>query len=149
MTRVCSLPSTTTVKRHPFLVLGSDIGSPELPVVFLGVQMRADPGFQHRLAALTFRFLQLHPAIEPWRLFLGPVTPLRAFMEAVHWVSLDALGQQEHLDAAIDMLTLPIRPEPELGEGCRRILAVRMDLEPVVLSRPLSVSHTSAVSRSS
>jgi predicted transposase YdaD len=54
-------------------------------VVLLEVQMRADPGFHHRLAAQTFRFLQLHPAVEHWRvvvitphqrLNLGPVTPL-------------------------------------------------------------------------
>ncbi|MFN9694820.1 MAG: DUF4351 domain-containing protein, partial [Synechococcaceae cyanobacterium] len=44
------------------------------------------------------------------------------------------LGQQENLDAAIDLLTLPVRPEPELGERCRRILESRRDLEPVVLS---------------
>ena len=123
--------------------LGSDTGSPQLPVVFLEVQMRADPSFHHRLAAQTFRFLQLHPAVEHWRvvvitphrrLNLGPVAPLRSFLEAVQWVSLDALGQQQNLDAALDLLTLPVRSEPELGERCRRILAQRKDLEPVVLS---------------
>jgi len=123
--------------------LSSESGSAELPVVFLEVQMRADPGFHQRLAAQTFRFLQLHPAIEHWRvvvitphrrLSLGPVTPLRSFLEQVHWVSLDELGQQENLDAAIDLLTLPVRPEPELGERCRRILESRQDLEPVVFS---------------
>jgi predicted transposase YdaD len=123
--------------------LGSESGSAELPVVFLEVQMCADPGFHHRLAAQTFRFLQLHPRIEHWRvvvitphrrLSLGPVTPLRSFLEAVHWVSLDELGQQENLDAAIDLLTLPVRPEPELGERCRRILESRQDLESVVFS---------------
>jgi predicted transposase YdaD len=104
---------------------------------------RADPGFHHRLAAQTFRFLQLHPRIEHWRvvvitphrrLSLGPVTPLRSFLEQVHWVSLDELGQQENLDAAIDLLTLPVRPEQELGSRCRRILKSRQDLEPVVFS---------------
>jgi len=123
--------------------LGSDTGSEELPVVFLEVQMRADPGFHHRLAAQSFRFLQLHPRIEHWRvvvitphkrLNLGPVAPLRSFLEAVHRVSLDELGQQQNLDAAIDLLTLPVRPEPELGPRCRRILAERKDLETVVLS---------------
>jgi predicted transposase YdaD len=113
-------------------------------LVFLEVQMRADPGFHHRLAAQTFRFLQLHPQVEHWRvvvitphsrLNLGPVTPLRSFLEAVQWVSLDVLAQQENLDAAIDLLTLPVRPEPELGERCRRILAERKDLETVVLSK--------------
>ena len=123
--------------------LASDAGTPELPVVLLEVQMRADPGFHHRLAAQTFRFLQLHPAVEHWRvvvitphqrLNLGPVTPLRGFLETVHWVSLDALAQLSNLDAAIDLLTLPVRSEQELGERCRRILTERKDLEPVVLS---------------
>jgi predicted transposase YdaD len=123
--------------------LASDAGTPELPVVLLEVQMRTDPGFHHRLAAQTFRFLQLHPAIEHWRvvvitphqrLNLGPVTPLQSFLETVHWVSLDALAQVQSLDAAIDLLTLPVRSEQELGERCRRILAERRDLEPVVLS---------------
>jgi predicted transposase YdaD len=123
--------------------LASDAGTPELPVVLLEVQMRADPGFHHRLAAQTFRFLQLHPAVEHWRvvvitphqrLNLGPITPLRGFLETVHWVSLDALAQVQSLDAAIDLLTLLVRSEQELGERCRRILTQRRDLEPVVLS---------------
>jgi predicted transposase YdaD len=123
--------------------LGSETGSEELPVVLLEVQMRADIGFHHRLAAQTYRFLQLHPRIEHWRvvvitphqrLQLGPVKPLRSFLEQVHWVSLEELGQQENLDAAVDLLTLPVRSEPELAERCRRILANRRDLEPVVFS---------------
>jgi predicted transposase YdaD len=123
--------------------LGSETGSQELPLVFLEVQMRADPGFHHRLAAQTYRFLQLHPRIEHWRvvvitphqrLQLGPVFPLRGFLAQVHWVSLESLGQRENLDAALDLLTLPVRPQPELGERCRRILASRRDLEPVVVS---------------
>ena len=105
--------------------------------------MRADIGFHHRLAAQTYRFLQLHPRIEHWRvvvitphqrLQLGPVMPLRGFLEQVHWISLEELGQQENLDAAVDLLTLPVRSEQELGERCRRILANRRDLEPVVFS---------------
>jgi predicted transposase YdaD len=105
--------------------------------------MRADPGFHHRLAAQTFRFLQLHPRIEHWRVVvitphrrfnLGPLAPLRSFLEAVQWVSLDELGQQDNLDAAVDLLTLPVRSEPELGQRCRRILESRQDLEPVVFS---------------
>jgi len=123
--------------------LGSETGSEELPVVLLEVQMRADIGFHHRLAAQTYRFLQLHPRIEHWRvvvitphqrLQLGPVMPLRGFLEQVHWVSLEELGRQENLDATVDLLTLPVRSEPELGERCRRILASRRDLEPVVFS---------------
>jgi predicted transposase YdaD len=123
--------------------LGSETGSEELPVVLLEVQMRADIGFHHRLAAQTYRFLQLHPRIEHWRvvvitphqrLQLGPVMPLRGFLAQVHWISLEELGEQENLDAAVDLLTLPVRSEPELGERCRRILASRRDLEPVVFS---------------
>jgi predicted transposase YdaD len=52
----------------------------------------------------------------------------------VQWVSLEELGQQGNLDAAVDLLTLPVRSEQELGERCRRILANRRDLEPVVFS---------------
>ena len=105
--------------------------------------MRADPGFHHRLAAQTFRFLQLHPAVEHWRvvvitphqrLNLVPVTPLQSFLDTVHWVSLDELAQVQNLDAAIDLLTLPVRSEQELGERCRRILTERKDLVSVVLS---------------
>ncbi len=92
--------------------------------------MRADPGFHHRLAE-HWRVVVITPHR---RLSLGPVTPLRGFLEQVHWVSLDELGQQESLDAAIDLLTLPVRPEPELGERCRRILESRQDLEPAVFS---------------
>jgi predicted transposase YdaD len=123
--------------------LGSETGSEELPVVFLEVQMRADPGFHHRLAAQTYRFLQLHPRIEHWRVVvitphrrfnLGPFLPLRVFLEQVQWVSLEELGQQQNLDAAVDLLTLPVRAEPELGQRCRRILENRRDLEPVVFS---------------
>ncbi len=44
--------------------LGSESGSAELPVVFLEVQMRADPGFHHRLA-------------EHWRVVV--ITPHRRF----------------------------------------------------------------------
>jgi predicted transposase YdaD len=123
--------------------LGGETGSPELPVVFLEVQMRADPGFHHRLAAQTFRFLQLHPRIEHWRVVvitphrrfnLGPFSPLRGFLEQVHWVSLEELSQRENLDAAVDLLTLPVCSDPELGQRCRRILQNRQDLEPVVFS---------------
>jgi predicted transposase YdaD len=34
----------------------------------------------------------------------------------------------------VDLLTLPVRSEQELGERCQRILASRRDLEPVVFS---------------
>jgi predicted transposase YdaD len=125
------------------LPIGYETGSEDLPVVLLEVQMRADTGFHHRLAAQTYRFLQLHPRIEHWRvvvitphqrLQLGPVLPLRGFLEQVHWISLEELGKLENLDAAVDLLTLPVRTEPELADRCRRILASRRDLEPVVFS---------------
>jgi predicted transposase YdaD len=70
--------------------LGSETGSDDLPVVLLEVQMRADPVFHHRLAAQTYRFLQLHPGIEHWRvvvitphqrLQLGPVLPLQQLQQ--------------------------------------------------------------------
>jgi predicted transposase YdaD len=35
---------------------------------------------------------------------------------------------------ALELLTLPVQPEKELSERCRRILQTRRDLEPVVLS---------------
>ena len=47
--------------------IGSEPGTAGLPVVFLEVQMRADIGFHHRLAAQSYRFLQLHHRIEHWR----------------------------------------------------------------------------------
>ena len=49
-------------------------------------------------------------------------------------MNLAELGQQQNLDAAVDLLTLPVRSEPELGQRCRRILENRRDLEPVVFS---------------
>jgi predicted transposase YdaD len=112
-------------------------------VVLLEVQMRADIGFHHRLAAQTYRYLQHHHSIEHWRvvvitphqrLQLGPVMPLRDFLAQVHWINLEGLGQKQNLDAAVDLLTLPVRSEQELGERCRRILASRRDLETVVFS---------------
>jgi hypothetical protein len=62
------------------------------------------------MAAQTFRFLQLHPRIEHWRVVvitphrrfnLGPVLPLRCFLAQVHWLSLDVLGEQDSLDARL------------------------------------------------
>ena len=111
--------------------------------MLLEVQMRADIGFHHRLAAQTYRFLQLHHRIEHWRvvvitphqrLQLGPVMPLSDFLAQVHCINLEELGQKQNLDAAVDLLTLPVRSEQELAEHCRRILASRRDLEPVVFS---------------
>ena len=57
-------------------------------MVLLEVQMHPDSGFQHRLAAQTYRFLQRHK--------LGPAQlprHLRVFLAEVHWISLEALIQ--------------------------------------------------------
>ncbi len=62
------------------------------------------------------------------------MVPLQGFLAQVHWISLEELGQQKNLDAAVDLLTLPVRSEQELADRCRRILANRRDLEPVVFS---------------
>jgi hypothetical protein len=98
--------------------LGSDTGSPELPVVLLEIQMRADIGFHHRLAAQPMTVARkshdpplTRPATAPPSLLGGSLlvsalaqfslsadTPLRSFLEAVHWVSVDARGQQPQLD---------------------------------------------------
>jgi predicted transposase YdaD len=85
------------------------------------------------------------------RLSLGPVTPLRSFLEQVHWLSLDELGQQENLDAAIDLLTLPVRPEPELGPVVLSLLFERFPLLSreeilMIVGLPLQeLRHTRAV----
>ncbi|MCP9824899.1 DUF2887 domain-containing protein [Synechococcus sp. EJ6-Ellesmere] len=48
----------------------AETGSPEFPVVLLEGQMHPDPGFHHRLAAQTHRFLQRHPQVEHWSLLV-------------------------------------------------------------------------------
>jgi hypothetical protein len=67
--------------------------------------MHPDPGFQHRLAAQTYRFLQRHPQVE--HLEVAVITPhqphklgpaqlprhLRMFLGEVHWISLEELGR--------------------------------------------------------
>jgi hypothetical protein len=42
----------------------AEAGTADWPVVLLEVQMHAKPGFKHRLAAQSFRFLQLHPHVQ-------------------------------------------------------------------------------------
>jgi predicted transposase YdaD len=118
-------------------------GSPEFPVVLLEVQMHPDPGFHHRLAAQTYRFLQQQPQIEHWavlvitphsRLNLGPSQPLRLFLEQqVVWLNLEALSRRPDLDPLLNLLTLPVRPESELPACSQQILASRPDLDTVVL----------------
>jgi predicted transposase YdaD len=99
------------------------------PVVLLEVQMHPDPGFHHRLAAQTYRFLQQHPRVEHWavlvitphnRLKLGPTQALQVFLnQQVDWINLEELSQQPSLDPLLNLLTLPIRPESELQTSSR------------------------------
>jgi predicted transposase YdaD len=122
----------------------AETGSPDFPVVLLEVQMHPDPGFHHRLAAQTYRFLQQQPQVEHWavlvitphnRLKLGPTQPLRLFLERqVVWLNLEALSQEPDLDPLLNLLTLPVRPESELAASSQQILASRPDLDKVVLA---------------
>ena len=121
----------------------AETGSPEFPVVLLEVQMHPDPGFHHRLAAQTYRFLQQHPRVEHWavlvitphsRLKLGPTQALQLFLQQVDWINLEELSRQHSLDPLLNLLTLPIRPESELQTSSREILANRPDLDKVVLA---------------
>ena len=112
-------------------------------MVLLEVQMHPDPGFHHRLAAQTYRFLQQHPQVEHWavlvitphnRLKLGPTQALQVFLDQqVLWLSLEELSQQPNLDPLLNLLTLPVRPESELAASSQQILARRPDLDTVVL----------------
>jgi predicted transposase YdaD len=123
----------------------AETGSPEFPVVLLEVQMHPDPGFHHRLAAQSHRFLQQHPQVEHLevvvitphgRQSLGPLRPpklLRVFLQEVCWHSLEELSQRPGLDPLLNLLTLPVRPESELAESSQQILASRPDLNAVVL----------------
>ncbi|MCT0217072.1 DUF2887 domain-containing protein [Synechococcus sp. CS-1330] len=117
-------------------------GSPEFPVVLLEVQMHPDPGFHHRLAAQTYRFLQQQPQVEHWavlvitphsRLKLGPTQALQLFLQQVLWLSLEELSCRPQLDPLLNLLTLPVRPESELAASSQQILASRPDLDTVVL----------------
>ena len=108
--------------------------------------MHPDSGFQHRLAAQTYRFVQRHPRVEHLEVVvitphqrhkLGPAQlprHLRVFLAEVHWISLEALSQQPDLDPLLNLLTLPLRPQSELPASSQQILASRPDLDTVVLS---------------
>ena len=120
----------------------AETGSPEFPVVLLEVQMHPDPGFHHRLAAQTYRFLQHHPRVEHWavvvitphsRLSLGPTQALQQFLQQVAWLNLEELSRRTPLDPLLNLLTLPIRPERDLAASSQQILARRPDLDAVVL----------------
>jgi predicted transposase YdaD len=121
----------------------AETGSPEFPVVLLEVQMHPDPGFHHRLAAQTYRFLQQQPQVEHWtvlvitphsRLRLGPTQALQVFLDQqVMWLNLEELSHRPQLDPLLNLLTLPVRPESELAATSQQILASRPDLDTVVL----------------
>jgi predicted transposase YdaD len=121
----------------------AETGSLEFPVVLLEVQMHPDPGFHHRLAAQTYRFLQQQPQVEHWavlvitphgRLNLGPTQALQVFLEQqVMWLNLEELSCRPQLDPLLNLLTLPVRPESELAATSQQILASRPDLDTVVL----------------
>ncbi|MCP9808500.1 DUF2887 domain-containing protein [Cyanobium sp. HWJ4-Hawea] len=120
----------------------AETGSPEFPVVLLEVQMHPDPGFHHRLAAQTYRFLQQQPQVQHWavmvitphnRLKLGPTQALQLFLQQVVWLSLEELSHKPQLDPLLNLLTLPVRPESELAATSQQILGSRPDLDTVVL----------------
>jgi predicted transposase YdaD len=125
---------------------GDERGTAEQPVVLLEVQMQGKPGFKHRLAAQSFRFLQLHPQVQHLevvvvvphrRLRLGPAelpSQLESFLAGVHWLSLEELGQQPGLDPLVSLLTLPVRPMPEIPGATDQILRPRPDLIDTVLT---------------
>jgi predicted transposase YdaD len=125
---------------------GNESGTAEQPVVLLEVQMQGKPGFKHRLAAQSFRFLQLHPqvlhlgvmvVVPHQRLQLGPAQlphQLEAFLAGVHWLSLEELGQQPGLDPLVGLLTLPVLPKSEIPGATDQILRPRPDLLESVLS---------------
>ena len=126
---------------------GNERGTPEQPVVLLEVQMQAKADFKHRVAAQSFRFMQLHPRVQHLevvvvvahrRLKLGPShqlpRQLQAFLADVHWLSLRELGQQPGLDPLLSLLTLPVLPKPEIRGATDRILKPRPDLVEAVLS---------------
>jgi predicted transposase YdaD len=124
----------------------SERGTAEQPVVLLEVQMQPTAEFKHRLWAQTARFAQLHPLVQHLevvvvvphrRLRLGPAelpSQLESFLAGVHWLSLDELGQQPGLDPLVGLLTLPVRPIPEIPGATDRILKPRPDLVEAVLS---------------
>ena len=113
-------------------------GTARRPVVKLELQMQRDTRFKHRLGAETLRFLQLHPKVR----HLGPARLLRQLqlvLDEVIWISLEELGQQDQLDPLLNLLTLPVRHEPELQLSSQQILDRRPDLAesvfPILMQR--------------
>lgn len=125
---------------------GNARGTAEHPVVLLEVQMQGKPGFKHRMAAQSFRFLQLHPQVQHLavvvvlphrRLRLGPTEiplQLEAFLAGVHWLSLEELGQRPGLDPLLSLLTLPVLPKPDIPDATDQILQPRPDLVDTVVT---------------
>jgi len=123
-----------------------EAGTADQPVVLLEVQMQGKVGFHHRLAAQSFRFLQLHPQVQHLavvvvvphrRLRLGPDVPprlLEAFLAGVHWLSLEELGHQSGLHPLISLLTLPVLPKLDIPGATGQILQPRPDLLDTVVS---------------
>ncbi len=109
--------------------------------------MHPDRGFQRRLGAESFRFLQQHPRVQHLqvvllvphrRLKLGDDQPellKRFLLQDVIWVDLAELSQVEEPDLRLALLTLPVRPEAALVPCCRRILALRPELLELILPR--------------
>jgi hypothetical protein len=113
-------------------------GTARRPVVKLELQMQRDTRFKHRLGAQTLRFLQLHPKVR----HLGPARlprQLQLVLDEVIWISLEELGQQDQLDPLLNLLTLPVRHEPELQLSSQQILDRRPDLAesvfPILMQR--------------
>jgi len=114
--------------------------------MLLEVQMHAKPGFKHRLAAQSFRFLQLHPHVQHLavvvvvplrRLRLGPAelpVQLETFLSGVHWLNLEECSQQPELDPLVSLLTLPVLPKPEIPGATEQILQPRPDLLDTVVT---------------
>jgi predicted transcriptional regulator len=89
----------------------AETGSPEFPVVLLEVQMHPDPGFHHRLAAQTYRFLQKHPQVDRPR-------PHQAAQTSASASSGGALDQPGGTTVwCMNNRSLTIRLDEELEQG--------------------------------
>ena len=133
-------------------------GSQAWPVVLLEVQMQADPRFQRRLGAETFRLLQQHEQIEHLKVVVllphrrlalggggGPRLLRRFLRHDVSWVDLSALARQADLDPALALLTLPVRPENDLGPCCQNLLQQRPEWIELIL--PILCERLTGLSR--
>ncbi len=78
------------------------------------------------MVVVPHRRLRLSPALLPLQ--------LEAFLAGVHWLSLEELGQQPGLDPLLSLLTLPVRPQPDIPRATDQILGPRPDLLEIVVS---------------